>query len=240
MLPMNIFDKSYAAARLRNPAITYSEVIFSVMHRRQSEGERNFKLTRNHTLEPEWQTTGMQTFQRLFRFAPITPETRVLEYACGNLRVAYNFIKFLKPERFVGLDMIDDFMQVGRKLLGPETLAEKKPQLLVINDENIAKAAEFQADFIYVTVYSCHIHPDEADRFYENLRRICAKPAAKLILSAYVADKDFETGAATWVHPLAYYTDRLEGMELRGVYPSATRDTPDGEYKISYLEFVRI
>jgi hypothetical protein len=153
--------------------------------------------------------------------------------------VGYHFINFLNPGNFTGMDVVDGFINIGKSLMGAEFLAAKQPVLSVISPDSVAAAAAFGADFVYLAGVALHVHPDEQDTFYANLRKITAKPGCKLVFSAHIAESDFEHTPANWAHPLDYYTSRLEGLKFVSESSSTTRYSPHGPYKVGYLEFDR-
>ncbi|TWT61769.1 hypothetical protein [Rubinisphaera italica] len=75
-----------------------------------------------------FEQAGRQQFIELLA-AGLLPESRVLEFGCGCLRIGYWLIRFLDPECFYGIEPAKNRVDHGQEyLFSPAMLAEKKPQ----------------------------------------------------------------------------------------------------------------
>jgi cyclopropane fatty-acyl-phospholipid synthase-like methyltransferase len=78
----------------------------------------------------------------------LEPDHLCVEYGCGSLWCAEPLIRYLRPSRFVGLDVTDAFYALGRERLG-DLLVEKKVQLAVIGRDSLAEVAVLRPDFVF-------------------------------------------------------------------------------------------
>ena len=237
---MDQFEVAYQEAKLRDPGASYARVSSNMIFRSLIEkGAQHATLGTNLERKDEWESQGLQTFNRLLKFHKASPKDRVLEFGCGSLRVAYHFINFLNPHNFLGLDVISGFYEIGKLQLGPKMLDAKKPNFAVIGSNSIESAIEFAADFVYLSGVAIHVHDDDASDFFANLRMITHKRGTKIVMSAHIATTSFQHVGTSWARPLNFYTDQLRGLRLLKFYPSATRASAYGDYQVGYLEFVR-
>ncbi len=77
-----------------------------------------------------WQA-GVRKFEQLIKIGQVTPNSRVVEYGCGSLRLGAHFIKFLQPKKFFGLDITDAYYEMGKEIVGADLISEKQPHLAV-------------------------------------------------------------------------------------------------------------
>ncbi len=86
----------------------------------------------------------------------LVPQDRVLDVGCGALRGGWWLIHFLRPERYFGIEPNKEMLQAGIDvMLGPELLAEKKPQFS--NNDNFDFSI-FRQVFDFVLARSVWTH----------------------------------------------------------------------------------
>ena len=78
----------------------------------------------------------------------LEPRHVVVDYGCGSFRLGRALIEHLDPGHYWGLDVIDEFLDSGMTLLGPELKAEKRPNARVISTASLAETAAAKPDFI--------------------------------------------------------------------------------------------
>jgi hypothetical protein len=78
----------------------------------------------------------------------LRPEHVVVDYGCGSFRLGRALIEHLDPGHYWGLDVIEEFLESGMALLGPELKAEKCPNARVISAASLAETAAAKPDFI--------------------------------------------------------------------------------------------
>ena len=122
-------------------------------------------------LPEDWGSSGLQTFQRLFRFKRLNAQSRVIDYGCGTLRVGHHFVDYLDKGGFTGLDVIDGFIKLGEEKIAGEKLKGKAPVLSSIGPLSISQAEAFSADFVYSTGVTMYVHADDEDEYFGNLCR---------------------------------------------------------------------
>lgn len=181
-------EQRYLAYRVNHPGVSYAEWADIVQLGALANGGDHATLGPRLRKYPNWWDAGIHTFARYQRLFPITPESRVVDYGCGSLRVGGHFIRHLVPERYFGLDVVAGFMDMGKELIGPDMMAEKRPRFAVISDASVADAAAWNADIVCSSAVSYHVHPDEAALYFGNLTKIAHRPGTTLFFDASVSN----------------------------------------------------
>ena len=76
---------------------------------------------------PTFETAGRQQFVAFLRQG-LNPESKVLEFGCGCLRIAYWLVHFLEPGGYHGIEPARRRVELGRRyLFTPEELTLKQP-----------------------------------------------------------------------------------------------------------------
>lgn len=88
---------------------------------------------------PIWQQRGDAILRQLTSLG-LRPGDVVVDYGCGTLREGVHLIRYLAKDRYIGLDIDERILDAGRRLAGPELLAEKGPRLAVVNPATLAQA----------------------------------------------------------------------------------------------------
>ncbi len=78
----------------------------------------------------------------------LQPGDLTIDYGCGSLRLAPPLIDFLEPGRYWGMDLAQDFLDLGRAHLSAELAQAKRPRLDVIGDDVIQRARAEAPRFI--------------------------------------------------------------------------------------------
>lgn len=230
-------EPRYLAWLEKNPGGSYAQ--YQTSRELVSLGKGNDHATLGKKLRKypdNWWDAGVHGFARLVRMSKLAPDTRVVDYGCGSLRIGGHFIRYLAPERYFGLDVTDGFYEMGKDLIGPDMVAEKKPRFAVISDDAVSAATAFGAEIVYSTAVSFHVHPRETPVYYGNLQRLASKPGARLFFDVSISDVPLRN--KSWCWPLEFYIESLPELEYvrmdGGVY------RPEGaNFSMGMLEFRR-
>lgn len=77
---------------------------------------------------PTFDAAGRQQLVALLEEG-LSPESKVLEFGCGCLRIAYWLVHFLDPDCYFGIEPAHKRVELGsRFLFTPEKLADKRPR----------------------------------------------------------------------------------------------------------------
>jgi hypothetical protein len=117
--------------------------------------------------EAETRERGLRWLARLVELG-LRPEHLCVEYGCGSLWCAEPVIRHLEPNRFVGLDLTDQFYTFGRQRLGG-LLEEKKVRLATISRRTLRDVAAMKPDFVYSHRVIHHVPPKGLRRYLRNL-----------------------------------------------------------------------
>jgi Methyltransferase domain len=91
-----------------------------------------------------------------------------VEYGCGSLWCAEPVIRYLKPRRFIGLDITDRFYDLGCQRL--DALAsEKQIALAKISRSTLSEVAALKPDFVYSHRVLHHVPRRALARYMRNI-----------------------------------------------------------------------
>lgn len=154
---------------------------------------------------------GAATFRIYRRYFPLTPQTRVVDYGCGSLRLGRHFIELLEPGNYFGLDIIAAFYE---RFGNVEAMADKRPRLAEISDVAVEQAAAHDADFVFSSAVAFHVHPEEAGQYFGNLARIAHRADVRLVFEAVIAAEPVRYTHRSWAWPLAWFEAQLPGFTV--------------------------
>jgi hypothetical protein len=242
------YDRVYWEYKKDHPDTTYAQFFMDRVADKIHKGGHHHTLGGNLKVsgggdkqrQPEFWQSGASAARRYIKTFSVQPENKVVEYGCGSLRIAGHFIKHLLPDRFWGLDVVPDFFEIGKTLIGKEMVAEKRPRFGVIGEEAVAEVEAFAPDFVYSNTVACHVHPDEADTYYGNLARLVHKPGSVLFFNVTFADAPFRYRERGWAWPLEYYRTALKDLSYVETHMAERESSKDGvRMRYGVLEFRR-
>ncbi|MHB9861639.1 class I SAM-dependent methyltransferase [Streptomyces sp. YIM S03343] len=83
--------------------------------------------------EARWLALGQMQFDYLLEHG-LTPQDRMLEIGCGNLRAGWRFIDYLEPGHYYGVDISPDILIEAQKTLVRHDLQDRLPCLTPVGD----------------------------------------------------------------------------------------------------------
>jgi SAM-dependent methyltransferase len=226
------YDALFERWRERNPSGTFSQ--FSTRRIAQSirAGKPHTTLGPKLVDEADWWTHGGPVFETVRRKTKVvtgrwSSSLKICDYGCGSLRVGVHFIKHQDAGCFVGLDVTEDFIAHGKQFLKNE-IEEKKPILGIIS-EKIDAAVGLGIDVLFSHNVASHVHPDEIDAYFGNIKRIVHKPGSMAIIQVLCSETPQRFQRSGWAWPLNFYHSAL--LPLRAV-----RGTPHSKCQRNGIE----
>jgi len=110
----------------------------------------------------------------------LKPHHTLVDFGCGSLRVGQPLIEWLDPNKYWGMDVTDRFFNDGLTLLDKDVLANKNPQLRVINQQSLLEVKQAKPDFIMSIAVLKHVPLNELDGYFDKL---CGMMHEQTILS---------------------------------------------------------
>jgi hypothetical protein len=107
----------------------------------------------------------------------LKPDHLCIEYGCGSLWAAEPIVRYLDKGRFYGIDLTDQFYEVGRQRLA-DLLQEKQVRLAVISEPILRDIAALQPDFLFSRKVLPHVAEEALPRYLAN---VCSVMATKTI-----------------------------------------------------------
>jgi cyclopropane fatty-acyl-phospholipid synthase-like methyltransferase len=213
-------DEGFEKFKRKNPGATHADYYARRMRKRVASGHSHAtlggKLKRAEGEKVAFAEGGRTNFESFHKMMKLEPRHRLIDYGCGSFRIGLHAMNYLDPGNYFGLDVVADFIDIGRELVGAETLAARKPRSAVITPESLAEAEAFRADAVMSIAVAIHVHPDETQTYYRNLARLASKPGAVLFFTVHLAERFERVGRMGFAWPLQFYKDQLPDLEFVG------------------------
>lgn len=107
-----------------------------------------------------WEEIGQLQFETL-RKEGLRPDHILLDIGCGSLRGGRHFIDFLQVGHYTGIDISDQIIEAGKKLLTVNVLEEKLPKLF--RNENLCFQEFSPNSFDFILAQSVFTHLPRKD-----------------------------------------------------------------------------
>jgi len=228
-------EARYRKFKEKNPQTGFAQYLMQRQLRTLGQGNTTGALSVALGARDEFWSAGEAKARKLMSAMALAPHHKAIEYGCGSLRVGAHFIRHLDKGRFLGMDVIDGFYEIGKAMIGAALLDEKAPRFFVIDEPALAAAAAFAADFVYSNVVCVHVHPDETDAYFRNLARLTHAPGARLIFNAALFERPVRYAFDGWAWPLEFYKESLAGLTCMRA-DTGRKQTRDG-HDITPVEF---
>jgi hypothetical protein len=237
--PFAAFDRQHTAFKMKNPGASFTKMQMEKTAETLQKGKAHPTLGRNIIDHEDWWSAGAPTFTYYLKTFRIAPNSKVIDYGCGSLRVGAHFIRYLDPESFFGLELAKGLYEMGEEVIGPETLARKKPRLGLIDTPALDDATAFGADFVYSTAVAFHVHPEDLALYHANLIKLTAKPGATLFFDTKISDTPLRYRERSWAWPMAMYLEALAPLTFVRAIKMNARTELGVRFEDQILEFRR-
>jgi hypothetical protein len=238
-------DVEFNEFKKSNPDITFSKFYMERVLRNIKQGDAHATLGKKLKSGKDFWEAGATQFETYIKRYEVLPGHKLVDYGCGSLRIGAHFVRYLMPEHYFGLDVISGFYEIGKESIGEELLKEKAPRFGAISPTSVDEATKFGADIVFSSAVSHHIHPDETDTYYGNVKKLASKPGCRLIFETAVsAGEGFRFEHRSWARPKEFFLAALKGLRFVKFHKSAdrTHEGPNGPltYTIGAFEFRRV
>jgi hypothetical protein len=113
--------------------------------------------------------------------------------------VGTSLIEYLGPDRYVGFDIDQKILDVGRALLPPGVFDAKRPRLAVVSQKSLSEAAALHPKWVFSKGVLQHVPSGELDEFFGNLA-VVMHPETIGVLRAQIGSKNERISAKSWLH----------------------------------------
>jgi hypothetical protein len=110
----------------------------------------------------------------------LRPDDLCVEYGCGSLWGAEPVIRYMDPDRFIGLDVTDSFYEMGRRRLGA-LIDHKAVALLEISSRSLREVAQREPTFIFSRKVLPHVPRRALPRYFANIMMLMNEQTLVLI-----------------------------------------------------------
>ena len=126
----------------------------------------------------------------------LLPKHTCIDYGCGSLRVGQHLINYLEPRNYLGLDIISDFYEAGKKLLPSQVMERKQPEFQTIGQTPVV-ARRAGADFIVSFAVLKLVPPSELDAYFRDIIALMAS-RTKVLINFNESKRTARTGSKIW------------------------------------------
>ena len=159
----------FAAWQDQNPKGTFKQ-FYAERLSKALAGEK-----RHSSIGPSLKKKGLHKTHGIFSklvASGLKPSDVFVDFGCGTLRVGASLIEYLEPDRYIGFDIDEKILDVGREMLPPGVRDAKRPRLAVVSPQSLSEASALHPQWIFSKGVLQHVPPSEIGEFFENLASV--------------------------------------------------------------------
>jgi hypothetical protein len=188
----------FAAWQDQNPKGTFKQ-FYAERLSKALAGEK-----RHSSIGPSLKKKGLHKTHGIFSklvASGLKPSDVFVDFGCGTLRVGASLIEYLEPDRYIGFDIDEKILDVGREMLPPGVRDAKRPRLAVVSPQSLSEAAALHPQWMFSKGVLQHVPPGEIGEFFENLASVM-HPETVGVLRAQIGSKNEQISAKSWLHTI--------------------------------------
>ncbi|GAU71269.1 methyltransferase [Streptomyces sp. NBRC 110611] len=120
-----------------------------------------------------WLALGQMQFDYRLRHG-LTPDDRMLEIGCGNLRAGWRFIDYLDAGHYHGIDISPEILLAAQDTLVERTLQDKLPHLALVRDLRLTALPAEHFTVVHAHSVFSHSPIEVIDECMSHLPRVLA------------------------------------------------------------------
>ncbi len=206
-------EEDYARWREENPGKKFSDYYVEAVAKWLDAGRPHPTLGKKLEGDLPWEESGLHEMA-LFLEEGLRPEHVCVDYGCGSLRIGQHVMRYVDPGNYWGLDVTDRFYRDGVEMIGPEEIAERRPNLRVITPETVAEARAAEPDLVFAVAVLIHVPPEELDDLLRNLTTLVL-PQTRAYVTYLSAEETMRLSGRTWVYSEDFLTEKIEALGAR-------------------------
>jgi hypothetical protein len=191
---------------LRNPGRRFTDYYAESVMRTLSSGKPHASL--GPKLKSGSRDAAKNKFDWLVSQG-VQPKDIVVDYGCGTLRIGVLLIEYLDANCYIGMDIDERILDLGRASLATTLREAKRPTLEIISSESLQHIAARRPKWVFSKGVLHHVPPKQLHEYFNNVSRLIHVGATGFVATR-TASTSKQLSSTTWVHGL----NQLEATAL--------------------------
>ncbi|MFT4664319.1 MAG: hypothetical protein ACI8YQ_001250 [Polaribacter sp.] len=161
----------------------------------------------------DFKKAGLDKYEKLKNWG-LRERHVCVDYGCGSLRIGQHVIKALAPGHYYGLDITDQFFNIGKEMLGQELIQQKKPQLSIIGDSVLDTIANRGVDYIFSNGVLIHVPPFELTNYFTKILSLLG-PTTKLYIGMASYKENLQISPMSWAYTQSHIQQQILSIDAQ-------------------------
>jgi len=155
--------------------------------------------------------SGEGFFRKLVNLG-LKPDDTCVDYGCGTLRLGIHAIKYLEPGAYWGMDIANDFLEEGRKLVGDRLWQEKRPNLRLISTASVTEVATAKPKLLFSVHVLKHVPPGKLSEYFHNIIKLIGPSGQAIIVGKWTDSETIQYDDESWIGSWAHAFSLLQNI----------------------------
>lgn len=135
----------------------------------------------------------------------VKPNMTFLDYGCGPLSAGRYFIDYLESEKYIGVDISERVLEIGKKRIKKFGLIEKKPQLFHLPWGSFEPLEGKIFDIIWCNGVFSHTSPEDIKFVVKNFSKMMDSNSIFYVTFGLTKGNTFQRNFRSWRYNLEFF-----------------------------------
>jgi len=105
----------------------------------------------------------------------LLPQHKLLDYGCGQLRLAYHLLDYLEPKNYVGVEISKSRVEIGKLFLDANGHKDKQYSTIIVEDCFLKELNNNKFDFVWAYSVFTHMPKEDILQMLQSLKPLLSE-----------------------------------------------------------------
>ncbi|WP_404310896.1 class I SAM-dependent methyltransferase [Neorhodopirellula lusitana] len=142
------------------------------------------------------------------------PHHRFLDFGCGTGSAAVNFVRYLEPQNYTGIDIASECIRIAQKRIADHDLLDQQPNFHWINGDAAGPLQDQKFDVIWAQSVLTHMPPEDISSLLQTVEKFMHSESRFFATFAHTPAEPRHHRYKDWYYNAEFFSELTENSPL--------------------------